>query len=554
MLSGRGNVHADDNGNSVRMSGTGQDVTEIKRAEAVILAAKQSAEESSMLKEVFLANMSHEIRTPLNAIIGFTDILQKSDIGEQEREYLDMIKKAGENLSAIINDILEISKIEAGMIDFEKRPLSVKEILKSLNAMLAQKAKEKNIELVFECNNNVPDILLGDPTRLTQILINLIGNAIKFTPKGRVEVFVKLLKSENERYLLEFLIKDTGIGISKDKLQYIFQRFRQAESNTTRKYGGSGLGLSISEQLIKLQGGEITVKSLPNVGSTFIFTLPYTKTTETLSVFEERQEIFFDIKEVRKLKILLAEDNDLNIKLILTLFSKNGLKLEIAENGKIAVEMIQNNEYDVVLMDMEMPEMNGYEATKIIRDELKNNIPIIAMTAHAMAGEREKCLQLGMNDYISKPINVNLLFSKIYNITCGETLSHEKTGLVEFKSPPTSTEKVSNLSYLIQTVDGDKEAIKDVINLFLQQIQEDLCSLNDAIMKTDYANIKGMTHKMNSSTSMMGISILHPILERMEHLGRMALGIEELKQLNEQVNALYKQAIEEIKIEKLKYI
>ena len=421
ILSGRGNVHTDDNGNPLRMSGTGQDVTEIKIAEAVIIAAKQAAEESSLLKETFLSNMSHEIRTPLNAIIGFTEILRKSDLGAQEKEYLKTIEKAGESLSTIINDILEISKIEAGMIDFEERPLSIKEILKSLKAMLAQKAKEKNIELSFECHNEVPDILLGDPTRLTQILINLIGNAIKFTQKGRVDLFVKLLTSKNEHYLIEFSVKDTGIGISEDKLKHIFQRFRQAESNITRKYGGSGLGLSISEQLIKLQGGEITVESVPNVGSTFTFTLPYIKTTQILSAFEEKQEIFFDINEVRKLKILLAEDNELNVKLIVSLFSNNGLKAAIAENGKTAVEMIQKNDYDIVLMDMEMPEMNGYEATGVIRHELKSKIPIIAMTAHAMTGEREKCLKLGMNDYIAKPINVNLLFSKIYNIAFGGT-------------------------------------------------------------------------------------------------------------------------------------
>jgi signal transduction histidine kinase/CheY-like chemotaxis protein len=389
--------------------------------------AKEKAEESTKLKEAFLANMSHEIRTPMNAIIGFSDILYRGKLEDKEKEYVRTIKLAGENLLTIINDILDISKIEAGMMTFEEHAFSVKEIFKSLNAMLMGRAKEKNLELSFQSDDNVPDNLLGDPTRLSQILINLTGNAIKFTPKGTVQVNVKVLKNENlpaealrthadETILLEFSVTDTGIGIPPDKLEHIFERFHQADSNTTRKYGGTGLGLSIAKQLVELQGGILSVKSEDKVGSVFSFYIPYKKSKQA-QVASEIIEKKYSMKDLIKLNILLVEDNNLNIKLISSLFSEYSLKVQVAENGSVGIEKLKENKFDIILMDMEMPVMNGYDATTFIRKDLKNDIPIIAMTAHAMAGERERCLSLGMNDYISKPINATLLFDKIYELT-----------------------------------------------------------------------------------------------------------------------------------------
>lgn len=386
--------------------------------------AKEKAEESTKLKEAFLANMSHEIRTPMNAIIGFSDILSKSKLEDKEKEYVKTIKLAGENLLTIINDILDISKIEAGMMTFEEHTFSVKEIFKSLNGMLMGKAKEKNLELVFSCEEDVPDSLLGDPTRLIQIIINLTGNAIKFTQTGKVKVNVKVIKNERGYSTLEFSVKDTGIGIPTDKLEHIFERFRQAESHTTRKYGGTGLGLSIAKQLVELQGGKLSVKSELKVGSTFSFYISYKKSEEAPQV-PESSEKKYNMENLIKLNILLVEDNQLNVKLILSLFSEYQLKVQVAENGSVCIEKLKENNgstslttcFDIILMDMEMPVMNGYEAATIIRNVIKNNIPIIAMTAHAMAGEKERCLSLGMNDYISKPINVKMLFEKIYDLT-----------------------------------------------------------------------------------------------------------------------------------------
>lgn len=383
--------------------------------------AKEKAEESTKLKEAFLANMSHEIRTPMNAIIGFSDILFKGKLEEKEREYVKTIKSAGENLLTIINDILDISKIEAGMMTFEDHTFSVKEIFKSLNVMLMSKAEEKNLGLFFSCDDDVPENLFGDPTRLTQIIINLVGNAIKFTTKGNINVRAKVLNSnfknnKNGDTVVEFLVQDTGIGISKDKIEHIFERFRQAESHTTRKYGGTGLGLSIAKQLVELQDGKLSVESEFNVGSIFKFYIPYKKSVEVLSATDTTEKKY-NMAKLSKLNILLVEDNRLNVKLILSLFSEYNLQLEVAENGSIGIEKLKKNKFDIILMDMEMPVMNGYEAAAFIRNDIKSEIPIIAMTAHAMSGERERCLSLGMNDYISKPINANLLFEKMYELT-----------------------------------------------------------------------------------------------------------------------------------------
>jgi CheY-like chemotaxis protein len=307
---------------------------------------------------------------------------------------------------------------------FEEHTFSVKEIFKSLNVMLMEKAKEKNLELLFTCDDDVPDRLLGDTTRLTQIIINLAGNAIKFTPSGIINVHAKILNNDNAISLIEFSVTDTGIGIPKDKLEQIFERFRQAESHTTRKYGGTGLGLSIAKQLVELQGGILSVKSEFKIGSVFSFCIPYKKSEQVLLVSEIIVKKY-NMEDLCKLNILLVEDSHLNVVLILSLFSEYNLKLQVAENGLIGIEKLKENNgsssinpcFDIILMDMEMPVMNGYEAATIIRKEIKNNIPIIAMTAHAMSGERERCLSLGMNDYLSKPIDANLLFEKIYDLT-----------------------------------------------------------------------------------------------------------------------------------------
>ncbi len=411
-----------------------RDVTEQRKAEALAIwmadekikvqIEKEKAIESNKLKDRFLANMSHEIRTPMNAIIGFADMLTKKNLGGVEMEYVSTIKVAGENLLNIINDILDMSKIEAGMMSFEDHPFYLKEIIRPVYALQLLKAIEKRLELSFISDDDVPDNLIGDPGRLIQIINNIVGNSIKFTVKGKVQLTIKARELDDENTLLEFSITDTGIGIKKEKMEHIFERFWQADSDISRKYGGTGLGLNIAKQLIELQGGTLSFKSEFNVGSVFTFWIPYKKSKQTQPTVVDIKEKY-NMEELSMLKILLVEDNLLNIKLISSLFSEKNLQLQVAENGSVCIEKLkQNNDsrglnssFDIILMDIEMPIMNGYDTAKYIRKELKSDIPIIAMTANAMTGERERCLSFGMDDYISKPINAKLLFEKMYNMT-----------------------------------------------------------------------------------------------------------------------------------------
>jgi PAS domain S-box-containing protein len=541
ILNSKGKTFINEKGVTTRVVGTTQDVTDSKRAEQELIKAKQIAEQSLVLKETFLANMSHEIRTPMNAIIGFTDILIKRDLDPQEREYIEIIKSSGENLLRIINDILDISKIEADMIVFEEHPISIKEIFKSLHSMMLQKTREKGLELIYKAEDTIPEVLLGDPTRITQILINLTGNAIKFTKKGKVEITAKVIAEEKDKSILQFMVTDTGIGIAEDELNTIFERFKQAEEHTTRNYGGTGLGLSIAKQLVELQGGQMSITSKLEVGTQITFTLPLKKTREVYKTKEPENEKKFDPEELKKLKILLAEDNPINVKLVLSLFQDYSIQADVAENGKEAVEKVKNNHYDLVLMDVEMPEMNGYEATTIIRKDLKSKIPIIAMTAHAMAGEREKCFELGMYDYISKPINANLLFEKIYKAT-------------EFvKNWNNSVKKVINLDYLTDIMSGKKDLIRETIEIFVKQAAEDLPIINEAVDKSDFLTVKRFAHRMKSTITMMGINSLTQVLDEMETLGKEQSNMDRIKDLNKKLNSTYSQALEEIKIEKLKY-
>jgi PAS domain S-box-containing protein len=521
-----------------------KDITQQKKLQNELIRAKQIAEESVVLKEAFLANMSHEIRTPMNAIIGFTDLLLKKNLPAQELDYVQTIKRSGENLLRIINDILDVSKIDSGVMEFEEHPISIMEIFSSLNIMLSQKAKEKRLELHVDFDKTLPGTVLGDPTRLTQIILNLVGNAIKFTKSGGVEVYAKLLKEKEDSYEIEFSVKDTGIGIAGDKLQFVFERFSQAEAHTTRNYGGTGLGLSIARQLVTLQGGSMSVTSILGKGSVFTFTLPFKKTDKVFVPNQLHYETL-DIGQLSKFNILLVEDNLINIKFVKSLFADYKIEADVAENGKLALEKISQKEYDLILMDIEMPEMNGYVTTATIRHDLKNDVPIIAMTAHAMAGEQDKCLALGMNDYITKPINANLLFEKML-LAVSDKLMADRV------HPPKN--KVIHLDFLIESIGGKKEVIRETIDIFLSQVPEDIQLLNEAITQCDYPRIKNYAHKMKSTASLIGMYEVEPILAEMEHLGAEKKEIERIGTLNKTLNELCKQGVAEMEQERLNYM
>ncbi len=373
------------------------------------------AEEAANSKQQFLSNMSHEIRTPMNAIIGFTKVMLRSELSEKQQEYLGAIKNSGDALIVIINDILDLAKVDAGKMDFIEMPFRMNTSIDAMLNLFDTKIQEENLELLQVYDNKIPEILLGDATRLHQIILNLLSNAIKFTLKGKITLSVHLLKEDEEKVTIEFAVTDTGIGIPQNKIKKIFENFQQATNSTSKLYGGTGLGLAIVKQLVKKQGGAIKVVSQVDVGSTFSFTLNFRKTN--MEIPEESESFMIELDTtVANIRVLVAEDIPLNQLLIKTILDDFGFDRDIAATGKIAIEKLKTSTYDIILMDLQMPEMNGFEATEYIRKKMNSQIPIIALTADVTTVDIEKCKQVGMNDYVTKPINEKVLYEKIVEL------------------------------------------------------------------------------------------------------------------------------------------
>ena len=429
-----GSVYKDDRGNIQGVVIVARDVTVQKRIENELIEAKVFAEIASLIaekakskaesatriaenavkaKQQFLSNMSHEIRTPMNAIIGFTKVVLKTDMSAKQKEYLTAIKMSGDTLIVIINDILDLAKVDAGKMTFEKIPFKMALSISAMLHLFETNILEKNLELVKEYDNKIPEVLVGDPMRLHQIILNLVSNAVKFTSKGKITVSVRLISEDEEKVTIEFAVTDTGIGILENKIGTIFDTFQQATSCTSRLFGGTGLGLAIVKQLVEPQGGSISVKSKLDEGSTFSFILSFIKTNTEAILETKIEELNTEIKNI---KVLVAEDIPLNQLLMKILLEEFGFKHDIADNGKIAIEKLQNNPYDIILMDLQMPEMNGFEATEYIRNTMNSKIPIIALTADVTTVDLSKCKAVGMNDYISKPVDERLLYSKIIEL------------------------------------------------------------------------------------------------------------------------------------------
>ncbi|WP_217606455.1 hybrid sensor histidine kinase/response regulator [Chitinophaga sp. GbtcB8] len=496
-------------------------ISRIHQQEQLIDALDQSQQKErklSAIKEQFLANMSHEIRTPMNAVLGFTRLLQGQSLNDKSKEYVSAIQSAGENLLDIINDILDISKIEAGMMRLEPVSFSLRGSLHSLQTMFLPKAVEKHLSLVMLIEDNVPDILYGDVLRLTQVLVNLTNNAIKFTNEGAVTIRVSLVQQHDSNVRILFTVKDTGIGIATDKLPYIFDRFNQAEANTTRKYGGTALGLAIVKQLVELQHGKASVESQPGKGSTFTIELPYTL-GEVMP--ESGTELYNGNGQTpyTDAHLLIAEDNRMNQDLLRHLLYNWHLHFHVVNNGIEVLQALEKQHFDLVLMDIQMPEMDGYTAARKIRQELRSNIPIVAMTAHAMAGEREKCLSYGMNEYVAKPIREEELY-RIIQVFTGKTGPPE--WLVNHTSVPNHKElpaHLISLQYLQDLSKGDKAFEHTMLQQFIAQLPEDLSLLKAAITAADIPAIRSIAHNIKTTVAFIGLEHqLYAFLDPMEQL------------------------------------
>jgi len=397
-----------------------RDITERKKVLAELKDAKNIAESATEIaegalksKQQFLANMSHEIRTPMTAIIGFTKVLLKTDLSAKQKEYLQAIKTSGDSLLVLINDILDLAKVDAGKIAFEQRPFKMDLSLSTMLRLFEIKFQEKNLVLVKEYDSRIPAVLVGDWVRLHQIFLNLMSNALKFTTKGKITVSVRMLNENTEKATIEFSVTDSGMGIAEENLEHIFESFQQATSCTSRVFGGTGLGLAIVKQLVEKQGGTIGVKSKINEGSTFSFTLSFQKTNAEIEVEAGMVELDTEIKNI---KVLVAEDVKLNQLLMRAILDEFKFKYDIADNGKIAIEKLQTESYDIILMDLQMPEMDGFEATEYIRNKMNSKIPIIALTADVTTMDLEKGKAIGMNDYVAKPIDERLLYKKLVDL------------------------------------------------------------------------------------------------------------------------------------------
>jgi PAS domain S-box-containing protein len=388
------------------------DITSSIETEKFLLEAKNKADEASKAKSMFLANMSHEIRTPMNGILGMSQILSETNLDLNQKNIIRTIKTSGDSLLHILNDILDYSKIESGKIELEFISFSLKELIEELANFFSTQIQNKKIEFHLSIQNEIPNLILGDPTRLRQILLNILSNAIKFTPQeGKIQFQIHLNEITNSKAIIFFSVEDNGIGIESEKIKQLFESFTQADVSMNRKYGGTGLGLAITKKLVDLMNGKIQIESILEKGTSFKIEIPFeiTERLDLVNEIQSNQKLDFS-----NLKILLAEDNEINQKVAAKFFQNLKLNFEIAENGKKVLELLEHRVFDVIFMDIQMPELDGIQTTKLIRSNIEIFQPyIIAMTANAMIGDKEECLSAGMNEYISKPFKQEEISNKL---------------------------------------------------------------------------------------------------------------------------------------------
>lgn len=515
----------DENGQIIGSIGLHMDMTQHKQFERELEEAKLKAEASSKSKEVFLAHMSHEIRTPMNAIIGMAGLLAQSNLSSKQKVYLDAIRTSSNNLLNIINDILDFSKIEAGKLTLETVGFQPDTLIKNTIGAISHLAAGKSILINVQLDKNVPKFLLGDPLRINQILINLLSNAIKFTPEGRVT----LSASYSENNLLNLSVSDTGIGIDEEKLQSIFESFTQADNSISRKFGGTGLGLTITRQLTELMGGTITVDSKLGIGSTFSVSLPLSIGSETDVPISSRKTTG-NLQKLVGLKILLVEDNTLNQFLATTVLEAKGLQVEIADNGSAAINKLKNHTFDLILMDIQMPIMGGLEATQIIRNELGITTPIIALTAKAIKGDEQIYLEAGMDGYLSKPFEPEQLVNTVATII----QLPDQLDIVADKIGSITTSNY-NLDKIKGIAAGNGDFERKMVTLFVTNTPNLLKDLTIGLTEKDFDKVYNVVHQLKPSIDLFQIDSLIQKVRSIENSARYRKNLEDIDLLSDKL-------------------
>lgn len=498
------------NGHGVTFSVYSYDVTVLIRAEDEMRQAMEAAEDANRAKSEFLANMSHELRTPMNGVIGMSELLSYSSLDAKQKRYNDLVKSSAESLLAILNDILDLSKIEVGELAIQEDIINLKQEIENTINFFKPIANERGLDLEFTYGEGLACFVNGDGGRISQLLRNLISNALKFTDKGSVKVSVCEERHEEKEYF-RFEVKDTGIGIPEKQRDFIFGKFTQVSSNSARKYGGTGLGLAITKNLVEMMQGKVGVQSAEGEGSTFWFRLPLTKRDDVAEAIEQfgGSKQIHDIEEgsLKNARVLLAEDHEVNQLLARKLLEKMGVtSVDLANNGLEAFKMAVEKEYDIILMDCQMPQMDGYEATREIREcEARNgrHTPIVAMTANAMAGDKEKCLKHGMDDYVSKPINIPK-FKKALFAWVGSDDVGNADGSPANAAEESSESLPVDMEHLRMFTDGDSEVEKELFEVFLTQAMDSIESLQLGCANNDPQHWRTAAHRFKGAAANLG--------------------------------------------------